>query len=279
MRTPGRPSLLALRLLTRVVRPLSRLAFRPTLRGLEHLPVDRPYLLVANHSAGVGLAEIFCIAGLFAESFGGTRRIAAFVHPVNYTNPVSTWLQDQLGSIPSTYAAAEAALAADVSILVFPGGDHETLRPIWQVHRVDFNRRKGFLRIARQAGVGIVPMGIRGSHWTAPMLFRTGIWGARLAVLPRLFGLKRWGVSLLGLLGTVAVLATGLTWPWKAALAWLLLATPLGFTPFVPATIRMRIGPLLEPDALFTEHDPELDGAYDKVVAAVQSLVDASGRR
>lgn len=273
MPAPGRPSRLALTLLTRVVRPVSKVLFRPSLHGLAHLPDHRQYLLVANHSAGIGLAEILSIAGLFAESFGGTRRIAAFVHPVNYTNPVTTWLQDQLGSIPSTYEAAEAALADGASILVFPGGDHETLRPIWQANRVDFGGRRGFLRIARKAGVPIVPLGIRGSHWTSPILIR---WAplATLFVLPRLLGLKRWGISLLGVLLSLAVVCTAWSLPVKVGLCALALGTPLGFLPFVPATIRMELGPPLQPEVLFGDDDPALHRAYNTVVGAVQRLVD-----
>ncbi len=269
---PGQPSRLALRVLTRVVRPLTRVLFRPSLHGLEHLPDHGPFMLVANHSAGVGLAEILCIGGLFAEAFGGTRRIAGFVHPINYTNPFTTWIQDQVGSIPSTYTAAESALSSGVSLLVFPGGDHETLRPIWQANRVDFNRRKGFLKIARRAGVPIVPMGISGSHWTSPILVR-GKGLAWALGLPRLMGLKRWGVSLLAALLCVAVACSSLDWAWKLVLAWAALASPIGFVPFVPAKIRIRLGPALVPADLFRDDDPELNNAYDRVVGAVQAQV------
>jgi hypothetical protein len=63
--TPGQPDPIAVRRWERYAAPLIRLAFRPTLDGIEHLPRDRPVMIVANHS-GLGLAEI-ANADLFAS--------------------------------------------------------------------------------------------------------------------------------------------------------------------------------------------------------------------
>ena len=49
---------------------LVRVLFRPTIRGLEHLPARGPYLLVANHSAGLGLAELSSFAALYVREVG-----------------------------------------------------------------------------------------------------------------------------------------------------------------------------------------------------------------
>lgn len=266
----GHPSPFALRVVHRLIRPVVRLAFRPTIEGLEHLPIDRPYLLVANHSAGLGLAEVLSFITVYVGAFGGARPLAGFAHPVGFKVPLGARLHGHLGSIPSTYEAAYAALADGVPILVFPGGDHETLRPIWQANRVDFGGRKGFARIAISAQVPVIPMGITGSHLTAPMLWRARSLAWVLGV-PRLFGIKRWGVSLLGVMG-VALIALSSWACWvKVLTAWLWLATPLMLLPWVPWTIRFRIGPALP---LF---DPQADpaDARDAVQAAVQALVGA----
>lgn len=272
---PGRVSPRLVAWSRRFLTPLLRMLHRPTLEGLEHLPTSGPFLLVANHSAGLGVAEIFCFAERFMAHFGTTRPLAGFALPLGFVVWPLSALHQQVGTIPSTYAAGRSALAAGVPILVFPGGDHETLRPVWQANRVDFGGRVGFLRLAREAGVPIVPMGIRGGAWTAPMLLRAR-WLAWALVLPRLIGQRRWGISLLGLLGAVGIAAwVPLDWPWQALLAWLWLGSPLTFLPMVPWTLRMRVGPPLSPAMLFGDagDGAELGPALATVEAAVQGLV------
>ncbi|MDB4928006.1 MAG: phospholipid/glycerol acyltransferase [Myxococcaceae bacterium] len=266
-----------MRLVRRYLAPVVDACHRPTLEGVEHLPPAGPFLLVANHSAGLGVAEIMAILVLYLRHVGEARPLAAFTHPIGYrVFPLSLALR-HLGAVPSTYAAAAAALSAGVPLLVFPGGDHETLRPIWQHDRVDFGGRVGFLRIAREAGVPVVPLGIRGGHLTAPILFRSRAL-ATLLVAPRLIGQKRWGVSLLGLLVGAAILAAGpASWWLRGALVGLFLGSPLSFLPWIPWTLRLRIGPPLAPAELFPARegtDDELRRALVRVQAAVQSLVD-----
>ncbi|MEL6181944.1 MAG: 1-acyl-sn-glycerol-3-phosphate acyltransferase [Myxococcota bacterium] len=274
--TPGRPTARGVWILRRLVLPVVRLAFRPTLHGVEHLPPPgQPYLLVANHSAGLGLAELSSFAALYVHHVGPDRPLAGFAHPIGFRFWPLTAIHRQLGSVPSTYEAAFDALDAGVPLLVFPGGDHETLRPIWQANHVDFGGRRGFLRIARQAQVPIVPMGIHGSHYTVPMLWRSRALAWWL-VVPRLVGLKRWGISLLGVVGAVVLLMVLPLPLWaRVLLAWYWLSSPLALMPIVPWTIRFRIGPPLTPQALFQEDDETLSGALDQVQSTIQQLVVA----
>jgi 1-acyl-sn-glycerol-3-phosphate acyltransferase len=254
----------------RVGMPIAKLGFRPTLEGLDELPTDRPFLLVANHNAGMGLAEILSFVTLYLQRFGTARPLAGFAHPAAFKVwPLSRMLVD-LGAVPSTYEDAAATLADGVPLLVFPGGDYETLRPVWQANRVDFNGRLGFLRVAKKAGVPIVPMGISGSHYTAPMLWRSELL-ASLLIVPRMLGFKRWGISLLGALGAGALLQSTLPVPARAALAWAWLCSPAAFFPIVPWTIRLRIGAPLEPGELFDCED--LGVALARVEDAVRTLV------
>ena len=272
---PGRVSPRLVALIRRWLLPAVRLLWRPTLTGTENLPVNGPFLLVANHSAGIGAAEIHCFLALYLAQVGPDRPLAGFALPLGFRVWPLSALHRELGTIPSSYAAAEATLARGVPILFFPGGDHESLAPVWLANRVDFAGRLGFLHIARAAGVPIVPLGIRGGSLTAPILLRAK-WLANLLVLPRfVLGVKRWGVSLLGLL--VAILLGAflpVTWPLRAALIWLWLGSPLIFLPWVPWTVRMRIGPPLAAADLFGEGaDTELPRALARVEAAVQAQV------
>ncbi len=272
----GRPAAWAVRVVLRWVWPLVRALFRPSIRGLEHLPARGPYLLVANHSAGLGLAELSSFAALYLREVGPERPLAGFAHPRAFGMWPTSVIHPALGVVPSTYAAAEATLAMGVPLLVLPGGDHETMRPITQADQVDLGGRVGFLRIARRAGVPIVPLGIRGSHYTAPILSRSKLL-ATLLVLPRWgFGVKRWGLSLLAVLGAILLATLPLSVPLRLVLMWLWLGSPLVFLPIVPWTVRFAVGAPLdlvwsaEPEA----EDAEVAGALPKVQAELQRLVD-----
>jgi 1-acyl-sn-glycerol-3-phosphate acyltransferase len=266
-------------LVRRYLTPVVRLCHRPTLEGAERLPEDGPFLLVANHSAGLGVAEILSFVVTYLHSPAGARPIAAFAHPVGFrVFPVSAALR-AIGAVPSTYAGAERALGEGVPLLVFPGGDHETLRPFWQANLVDFGGRVGFLKIARAAGVAVVPMGIRGGHMTGPMLFRSRAL-ATLLIGPRLIGQKRWGVSLLGLVGAAMIWAlVPWAWPLRLALVWLWLGSALSLWAWIPWTVRLRIGAPIAASELFAREpgdgpDAELARALARVQGAVQALVD-----
>jgi 1-acyl-sn-glycerol-3-phosphate acyltransferase len=273
VKNPGAFSPRLVRFTQRIGGPLVRLSYRPSLDGFENLPSEGPFLLVANHSAGLGIAEIFSFYTLYFARFGAGRKLAGFALPLDWHIPGMRALVEAAGAIPSSYAAARHALAAGVPILMFPGGDYETTRPIWQAHRVDFGGRKGFLRIAREAGVPVVPLGIRGSHFTAPILWRSELL-ATLLVAPRLIGQKRWGVSLLGLLGAVLLLAL-VPLPWSLFWVWLWLGSPATFLPWIPWTVRLRIGKPLPARELFpTDGEAGLDAALVRVQASVQRLVD-----
>lgn len=276
--TPGRPSSGFVTFLRRVVAPVVRVAHRPALEGVENLPPAGPYVLVANHSAGLAVAEILSFAALYLERVGEARPIAGFAHPgAFHVWPASAFLRGA-GAVPSSRRAGEDALAAGVALLVFPGGDHEAFRPVWQAHRVDFGGRVGFLRMARAAGVPVVPMGIRGSHFTAPILGRSRALAWAL-VTPRLFGVKRWPVTLLGALVAAAIVGlTAWAWPWKLLAAWAFLGSPFALLAWIPATVRMRVGRPFAPGELFGDgSDDALPEALARVEGAVQGLVTALG--
>jgi len=268
---PGQISEIAQRAAT-FLAPFVRLLFRPRIEGLERLPDNRPFLLVANHSAGAGIAEILSFLVLYVQRFGRQRPLAGFALPLGFHVFPLNWLLRQVGAIPSSEKAAMQTLAAGVPILVFPGGDHETLRPVWQAHRVDFGGRSGYMRLAQRARVDVVPLAIRGAHFTAPVFYRAN-WLAWLFLFPRLLGIKRWGVSLLSLLGAFAIaLLSPLSPPLTALLVWLWMGSPLIFLPLVPWTIRMKVGEPLSASAL-CEGDVSLAEASERLQRHMEQLM------
>lgn len=275
---PGRPDPRSAQRWLRYLGPIVRLAFRPALENAENAPPEGGYLLVANHS-GLGNPDIACLIVGFLDR-PGARFPAAMVHPVSFNSwPAGGWMA-RLGAIPSTYDAALAALSRGVPVLVFPGGDIDATRPVWRARRVDFGGRQGFLKIARAAKVPIVPMGIRGSHFAAPILFRSEILST-LLVFPRLTGVRQFPVTLLGVLGAVGLVALGPSIGWLLAsiLATLWIVLPLAQIPWIPWTVRMRLGePIRHEDLFPDESEATLRRAYDRVVGAVEDLVNARDR-
>ncbi len=127
--TPGRPTGTMTWLLGRVLGPVLRVAFRPSISGAGHVPPDRSVLIVANHS-GSGVAEVLALALLVLDGRVTARPLTGLAHPLAFRIPGVAWCLRGLGAVPSTYEAADAALAEGVSVIVFPGGDHEAFRPL-----------------------------------------------------------------------------------------------------------------------------------------------------
>lgn len=50
-------------------------------------------------------------------------------------------------------------------MLVFPGGYYDAYRPTFSQNVVDFNGRKGYVRVAMEAGVPIVSAVSIGGRW------------------------------------------------------------------------------------------------------------------
>jgi 1-acyl-sn-glycerol-3-phosphate acyltransferase len=137
-------------------------------------------------------------------------------------------------------------------VLVYPGGDWEVHRPSWQENRVDFAGRKGWVKLAIESGVPIVPLVAVGGQETAIFLSR----GERLAKalqLDRLFRLKvlpisvaiPWGLNVGDMLGH---------WPLPAKLT---------VEAMEPIDLRERYG-----------RNPDVDRVYDEVTTMMQVKLD-----
>jgi 1-acyl-sn-glycerol-3-phosphate acyltransferase len=136
---------------------------------------------------------------------------------------------------------------------VYPGGDYEVHRPSWHRNRVDFDHRKGFIRLALAQNVPIVPVVSIGGQETALFLTR-GEGLARLLALDRLFRLK--------------VLPISLGLPWG-----LNVGDMLGHIP-LPAKITIETLPPIDLREEFGP-DPDLDDVYDHLIRLMQETLDA----
>ncbi len=159
------------------LRMTSKLYFRADVRGLQNIPLQGPVLLVGNHSGGTWIADTFIFSQHFYDRFGPERRFHQLAHDLVFKVPGLRALVERYGTVPASPENMATALEHDAALLVYPGGDHETFRPSWESDRVDFAGRTGFVKLALEHRVPIVPVVSAGGQETALFLGQ----GRRLA--------------------------------------------------------------------------------------------------
>src|SRR3954452_14478621 len=173
---------------------LASLYFRADVRGLDRIPAEGPVLLVGNHSGGNMPPDTFVFTLAFCSYFGVERPFYQLAHNLVLSMPGLSFLR-KFGTVAASHDNARKALSAGAVVLVYPGGDYEVHRPIWERHRVDFDGRKGFLKLALDQNVPIVPVVSVGGQETSIFLSR-GEHVARALNLDRMFRLKVLPISL-----------------------------------------------------------------------------------
>jgi 1-acyl-sn-glycerol-3-phosphate acyltransferase len=168
-----------------VLGPLFRHYFRGEVRGLENIPPAGPVLLVGNHSGGTMIADTFVFTMAFYEHFGAERRFHQLAHDVAATLP-GLGIRPY-GTVRASHENAMRAFERGAAVLVYPGGDYETFRPTWHSDQIEFGGRQGFIRLALQANVPIVPVVAIGGQETGLFLTR----GERAAKATRFDKLTR----------------------------------------------------------------------------------------
>ncbi len=162
--------------------------FRGEVRGLGNIPESGPVLLVGNHSGGNLTPDTTVFTLAFNTYFGVERAFYQLAHNLVLSMPALAQLR-KFGTVAASPENASKALESGAALLVYPGGDYEVHRPTWQRNSVDFGGRKGFIRLALDQDVPIVPVVSIGGQETALFLSR-GERLARLLALDRIFRLK-----------------------------------------------------------------------------------------
>lgn len=231
---------------------LASVWFRGEVRGLGNIPDSGPVLLVGNHSGGNMTPDTILFTLAFSTFFGVERRFYQLAHNLVLALP---WLGSlrRFGTVAASPSNAREALDSGAALLVYPGGDYEVHRPTWARNKVDFGGRKGFIRLALEHDVPIVPVVSIGGQETALFLTR-GEGLARMLWLDRLLRLK--------------VLPISLALPWGVNVGDMLGHIPL------PAKLTIETLPAIDLRAEFGP-EPNVDEIYDHVIRLMQETLDA----
>jgi 1-acyl-sn-glycerol-3-phosphate acyltransferase len=231
---------------------ISTFYFRGEVRGLGNIPEEEPVLLVGNHSGGNVIPDTFVFTLAFYTYFGVERGFHQLAHSLAIAWPIAGDMLRKSGTMRASHENAERALACGSPVLVYPGGDWETHRPSWESGTVDFAGRKGFIRLALEAGVPIVPVVSIGGQETALFLSR----GAGLAKTLRLDKLLR-----------LKVLPISIAAPWGLNIGDFASHIPL------PAKITVEVLPPIDLEQFGP--DPDLDEIYEHVTSQMQDALSA----
>jgi 1-acyl-sn-glycerol-3-phosphate acyltransferase len=229
----------------------SSLWFRGEVRGLGNIPDEGPVLLVGNHSGGNMIPDTMVFTVAFSTYFGVERPFYQLAHNLVLSLPGLSWLR-RFGTVAASHENARKALSSGAALLVYPGGDYEVHRPSWEGSRVDFGGRKGFLRLALEQDVPIVPVVAIGGQETALFLTR-GERLARLLALDRVLRLKVLPISI--------------------SLPWIVNVGDFGHIP-LPAKITIETLPAIDLRSEFGP-DPDVDDVYDHLIRLMQDALDA----
>jgi 1-acyl-sn-glycerol-3-phosphate acyltransferase len=225
--------------------------FRGEVRDMERIPEEGPVLLVGNHSGGNITPDTIVFSLAFNTYFGVERPFYQLAHNLVLSSPVGPFLR-KFGTVAASHENARRALDSDAAVLVYPGGDWEVNRPTWESNRIDFAGRKGFIKLALDAGVPIIPIVSVGGQETAIFLGH----GDRLARLLRLDKLLR-----------LKTLPVNLSLPWI-----LNVGDFLGHLP-LPAKITVQV---MEPIDLRERYgpSPDIERIYEDVTRSMQDELD-----
>ena len=235
---------------------LASLYFRADVRGLDRIPAEGPVLLVGNHSGGNVPPDTFVFTLAFCSYFGVERPFYQLAHNLVVSAPPLGSLR-KFGTVAANHENAQLALESGAALLVYPGGDYEVFRPSWERNVVDFGGRKGYVRLAREAGVPIVPVASVGGQESVLFISR-GQWLAKLLMVDKLLRLKSVPIAIAP--------------PWGLVISDLAGHIPL------PAKITIEVQEPIDVEDIEAGDDGVI---HDKVEASLQAGVDrlASQRR
>jgi 1-acyl-sn-glycerol-3-phosphate acyltransferase len=145
--------------------------FRVSLSGMENVPSDGPALVVANHSGGLpydGAMLIHAFYRLHPQHRPLRPLVANFAFRSRWMAPVIS----RIGGVRASMENALELLTSGHLVGVFPEGLRGVGKLYRERYRLSHFGRGGFVRLAREARVPIIPVAIVGAEEIHPVLGR-----------------------------------------------------------------------------------------------------------
>ena len=143
--------------------------YRPEVRGLERIP-EGGALFVSNHSGGMATPDTWLLSAALAREHGPRFIPHGLGHDLVLRAPILNQILVPLGAVRASHENAKRLFATGRNVLVYPGGDADSMRPFKRRNEIVFAGRRGYMRLAIGAGVPIVPVVAAGSHATLLVL-------------------------------------------------------------------------------------------------------------
>src|ERR1044071_1765893 len=151
------------------VRWLYEKYFRVTANGLEHIPAKGRVLIVPNHSGQLPMDGVM-IGYALATNPNGPRAARAMIERFFPTVPFLGNMLNAFGGVIGDPLNCSKMLESDEAILVFPEGvrgSGKLYKDRYQLQRFG----NGFMHLAMNHKVPIVPVGVVGCEETMPSIY------------------------------------------------------------------------------------------------------------
>src|SRR5918994_7645665 len=150
-------------------------------------PRPPPALLIGIHSGAPFVWDAWTVGFQWWRHFGSERPLHGTAHDALMAAPLLSGYFRKMGVLPAAPDSIAGALAAGRDVALWPGGEVDSLRPWLDRDKAVLAGRTGFIRMAIQAGVPIVPIATVGGPDSMPVLLK----GRRLASMLQLDKLAR----------------------------------------------------------------------------------------
>ena len=148
-----------------------RYYFRVKTDGWENIPKTGKVLLIGSHNGGLAAPDTVMMTYDWFRQFGTDRLAYALMEPKIWQFlPGLARLATQVGCIQPHPDMVKAALDRDAAVLIYPGGAKDVFRPYFLRNKIYFHGHKGFIKLALQKEVPIIPFISHGAHSTLIVL-------------------------------------------------------------------------------------------------------------